>query len=138
MKVITRSLNISTQGETDIIDITPDVQRELKNSGLKNGSVVIFVGGSTGGITTCEYEPGLIYDLKEMLSRLVPRRQYKHDQTWGDANGYSHLRSSLLKSSLSVPFSAGKLLLGRWQQVVFIDFDNRPRSRKVILQFLGE
>ena len=99
----------------------------------------LFVVGSTAGLTTCEYEPGLVADIKAIFEKLIPKGvTYEHDMTWGDANGFSHLRASLLGPSLTLPFKAGKLLLGTWQQIVLIDFDNRPRQRKVILQFQGE
>ena len=139
MTIITTQINISTKGFNDIINITPDIESHLRKSRLSQGQVTAFIGGSTGGITTIEYEPGLIQDLPEALEKIAPmKKSYHHDRTWGDGNGYAHIRSALVGTSLTVPFAEGKLLLGTWQQVVFIDFDNRPRSRKIILQFMGE
>lgn len=137
--ITTKRLRLQTKGRTDVIDITSDVQKELTTTGINSGTVTIFVAGSTAGVTTVEYEPALIADLKNSWQKLVPNNiPYQHDQTWGDANGYSHVRASLLGGSLVVPFSNHALILGTWQQIVVIDFDNRPRSREIILQFLGE
>jgi secondary thiamine-phosphate synthase enzyme len=139
MKVITEKIEVNTRGNTDIIDITTKVQEIITNSGLKEGNALVFAVGSTAGITTIEYEPGLLKDLPELLEKLIPSsRPYHHDKTWGDGNGYSHLRASMLGSSFQVPFSKGYLLLGTWQQIVFIDFDNRSRQRKIIVQLIGE
>jgi secondary thiamine-phosphate synthase enzyme len=113
--------------------------RVLADSKIKSGTVTAFVPGSTGGITTIEYEPGLIEDLPELMEKLVPSdRDYAHDKTWHDGNGFSHLRSALIGTDLTVPFNSGKMLLGTWQQVVFLDFDNRPRERDIILQIMGD
>jgi secondary thiamine-phosphate synthase enzyme len=139
MKVITEKIEVNTRGNTDIIDITTKVQEIITNSGLKEGNALVFAVGSTAGITTIEYEPGLLKDLPELFEKLIPSsRPYHHDKTWGDGNGYSHLRASMLGSSFQVPFSKGHLLLGTWQQIVFIDFDNRSRQRKIIVQLIGE
>lgn len=139
MKIVTSEIQLNTQGDTDIINITDDVSEKLKKAGFKEGIVFIFVVGSTAGVTTCEYEPGLVGDLKKLFEKLIPKKAgYEHDATWGDANGYSHLRASLLGPSLAVPFSKGKLALGTWQQIVLIDFDNRPRTRRVVIQLQGE
>jgi secondary thiamine-phosphate synthase enzyme len=139
MKVVTDKIEINTRGNTDIIDITTKVQEVITKSGLKEGNVLVFAVGSTAGITTIEYEPGLLKDLPELFEKLIPsNRPYHHDKTWGDGNGYSHLRASILGSSLQIPFSKGHLLLGTWQQIVFIDFDNRARQRKIIVQLIGE
>ncbi len=139
MTVVTRTLTVETRGNCDIIDITPDIARELADSGLSNGIVTVFVAGSTAGITTIEYESGLINDFKSAWERNVPRNiPYQHDQKWGDGNGYSHVRASMQGPSLTVPFTSKKLALGTWQQVVIVDFDNRPRLRKIVVQFLGE
>ena len=139
MTIITTRINISTKGFNDIIDITAEIESHLRKCKLNQGQVTAFISGSTGGITTIEYEPGLIQDLPEALEKIAPmKKSYHHDRTWGDGNGYAHIRSALVGTSLTVPFAEGKLLLGTWQQVVFIDFDNRPRSRKIILQFMGE
>jgi secondary thiamine-phosphate synthase enzyme len=138
MTVITDHLNFSTQGNTDIVDITDQVEQKLKSVKLKDGIVTISVVGSTGGITTCEYEDGLVQDLKDLFQKLIPAGEYHHDQAWGDGNGHAHLRASLLGPSLTVPFNDQKLILGTWQQIIFIDFDNRPRRRKIVLQIMGE
>jgi secondary thiamine-phosphate synthase enzyme len=139
MKVITKKISINTKGNPDLIDITGNAAKILDSSGLKNGSMTVFVVGSTAAITSFEYEPGLIQDVQELFSKLIPgNRQYKHDATWGDANGFSHLRASLQGPSLIIPFEEGKLLLGTWQQVVLAEFDNRPRQREIVIQLLGE
>ena len=130
---------IQTKGHCDIHDLTPSLQRALGATGLKEGQALVFVVGSTAGITTVEFEPGLVRDIHEFFERLIPERHdYFHHQTWGDDNGSSHLRAALLKPSLTIPFSAGKLLTGTWQQLVLIDFDTRPRLRSTIFQFIGE
>lgn len=137
--IITKEIAFRTKGVSDIIDITHRIAEELKKTKLVKGIVTIFVHGSTAAVTTIEYEPGLLKDLPELYEKLIPRKKtYAHDSTWGDANGYAHLRASLQGASLTVPFSDGGLLLGTWQQVVFLEFDNRGRQRRVILQFMGE
>jgi len=137
--VIIRKISLQTKGHCDIIDITHQVEQQVTETNVNNGSVTIFVSGSTAGITTIEFEPGLITDLQEMWQRIVPENvPYHHDRRWGDGNGYSHVRASLLGASLVVPFSAKRLTLGTWQQIVLVDFDNRPRSRQLILQVVGE
>jgi len=129
---------LSTQGETDIIDITPNLESGLKRSGIGEGVLSIFVSGSTAGITTVEYEPGLIQDLKEAFERLAPRHgQYAHEMTWHDGNGYAHVRASLLGPGLTIPVRSGRLLLGTWQQIILIDFDNRSRHRTLTGQVIG-
>jgi secondary thiamine-phosphate synthase enzyme len=138
MPVLTEYLKLSTKGNCQVIDITPDVSARLKKLAIKDGIVTASVLGSTGGITTCEYEPGLVKDIKELFDRLIPGGEYHHDATWHDGNGHSHLRASLLGPSLTVPFKDRELLLGTWQQIIFVDFDNRSREREIILQFLGE
>lgn len=139
MPVATRYLALESDGNCDIQDITEDVRRELHATGLTNGTVTVFVPGATGGITTVEFEGGLVKDLREMFESIAPEgRRYHHDQRWHDGNGHSHVRASLLGPSLTVPFCAGELVLGTWQQIVFIDFDVRSRSRKLVLQFVGE
>jgi secondary thiamine-phosphate synthase enzyme len=139
MKVITDSVNISTQGNTDIIDVTRQVEGILHKTGLKEGNLSVFVSGSTAGVTSIEYEPGLLRDLPEAFEKFAPTGvTYHHDAAWGDGNGFSHVRAALLGSSFMVPFKDGKLLLGTWQQIVVIDFDNRPRNRNVIVQMMGE
>ena len=139
MKVITKSINLKTKGDPDLINITDKVGEILAASKLKEGSLTVFVVGSTASITTFEYEPGLERDMRNLYEKLVPRKAgYNHDQTWGDANGFSHLRAALQGPSLTVPFTGGKLTLGTWQQIVLADFDNRPRDREVIVQIIGE
>jgi secondary thiamine-phosphate synthase enzyme len=139
MKVVTRSFAIKTRGHTDILDITSQISQALESSELKHGILTCFIGGSTAGITTIEYEGGLKRDLPEIWEKLVPsNRTYHHDATWGDANGYAHLRSSLVGTSFTVPFVGGRMILGTWQQIVFLDFDNRPRNREVTVQIMGE
>ena len=139
MAVKTGTFSLKTKGDNDIKDITGEVGKCLSASGLKEGIANVFVAGSTAGVTTVEYESGLIYDLANMLDRLVPRNiEYRHDRAWGEGNGFSHVRASLLGASLTVPFSGSHLTLGTWQQIVLIDFDNRPRERKVIVKMIGE
>jgi secondary thiamine-phosphate synthase enzyme len=139
MKIITENIHLQTRGFTDIVDITFQTQALIDAHNLKAGLATIFIPGSTAGITTIEYEPGLLKDLPEVLEKMIPAgKPYHHDQTWGDKNGYAHLRSALLKTSLTVPFSQGKLTLGTWQQIVLLDFDNRPRSREIVVQLMGE
>ena len=137
--VINETISFSTRGSTDIIDITGKVKAVLDKHGVKNGAVTVFIPGSTGAITTIEYERGVISDLRQLINELIPPdREYLHNQAWGDGNAHSHLGSALLGPSLSVPVVDGSLTLGTWQQIVFIDFDNRPRKREIILQLIGE
>ncbi|MGB9774472.1 MAG: secondary thiamine-phosphate synthase enzyme YjbQ [Bacteroidota bacterium] len=137
--VATERFAVSTRGHTDIIDISDRVREAVAKSGLKSGIATVFVSGSTAGITTTEYEPGLLKDLPEAFERVAPTgRTYHHDSTWGDGNGYAHVRASLLGASFTVPFQNGELLLGTWQQIVLVDFDNRPRTRTLIVQLVGE
>ena len=137
--VVTKKISLSTRGECDIIDITPQVAEQVSQSGIDSGVVTIFVAGSTAGVTTIEFEPGLISDLEGMWQRIAPKGiPYDHDRRWGDGNGYAHVRASLLGASLVVPVSNQRLILGTWQQIVLVDFDNRPRSREVNLQIMGD
>jgi secondary thiamine-phosphate synthase enzyme len=139
MKVHTRKLTADTQGYCDIVDLTPRIQEEVKREKIESGLATVFVSGSTAALTTIEHEPGLIEDLKEFVERLIPsNRRYHHDDRWGDDNGFSHLRASLFGPSLQIPIEKGRLLLGTWQQVVLLDFDNRPRAREVVVQLMGE
>jgi len=139
MKVINESLSFSTKGYNDMIDVTESVADRLSESGLQNGLATMFVPGSTGGFTTIEHESGLVEDFSAMMERLIPQEShYHHDARWGDGNGFSHVRAALLGPSLTVPFSNGRMNLGTWQQIIFVDFDNRPRSRNIVLQFMGE
>ncbi len=139
MNIKTHTFEFKTGGHTDIHDLTPNVKRILENSGLKEGQATVSAIGSTTGITTIEFEPGLVNrDVKEMLNLLAPYgKSYLHNQTWGDDNGASHLRSLLIGTSYVCPFHEGILLLGTWQQIVFIDFDTRPRNRRVVVQLIG-
>lgn len=138
MKIETKTLEFKTKGNTDIVDITADVQALLSELELKHGMLTVSAVGSTASVTTCEFEPGLVRDLRELFERLIPEgRDYHHDQAWHDGNGHSHLRASLLGPSKTFCFREAKLCLGTWQQIIFIDFDNRPRQRKVVLQFIG-
>jgi len=139
MALHTTTLELSTHGDSDIIDITHRVQEELLNSPLSDGLVTVFVPGSTGGVITLEFEPGLVRDLQEAFERWAPKdSDYRHDRAWKDGNGHSHVRASLIGPSLSIPFKERKLTLGTWQQIAFVDFDNRPRKRVLILQIMGE
>lgn len=139
MAVVTKYLSLNTRGEGDILDITDAVSKAVVESGLKNGVVTVFVPGSTGALTTIEYEPGLLKDLPNMLERIAPRNiPYEHEKRWHDGNGHSHVRASLIGPSLTVPFIEGRLTLGTWQQIVFVELDIRSRSRRLILQIIGE
>ena len=135
----TIQIELQTRGHCDVKDLTRAVQDALKNSELREGNVLIFVAGSTAGVTTVEFEPGLVKDLHDFFQKIIPEGpDYHHHATWGDDNGSSHVRAALLKPGLTIPFKNGKLLLGTWQQVVLVDFDTRPRQRSVVLQFTGE
>ncbi|MDK2834861.1 MAG: hypothetical protein PWP63_1948 [Methanolobus sp.] len=139
MVVFTGYLDFDTKGDTDIIDVTSRVTGIVTSSGIKDGIVLVFAPGSTAAITTIEYEPGLVFDLREALERLVPGDMYyKHHERWHDGNGHSHIRASLLGQSRSFPVVNGDIVLGTWQQIIFIDLDNRPRSRRVLVQVCGE
>ncbi len=136
--VVSKEVHFRTKGVDDIIDITPNVGDELRKTGLKSGTVTVFVPGSTGAVTTIEYEPGLLKDMPAFMEKLIPKtKSYAHDKTWGDDNGYAHLRAALLGPSLTVPFNNGKMILGTWQQIIFLEFDNRSRQRRLVLQFMG-
>ena len=139
LNVKPRKIKIISKREDEIIDVTDKVQDAVRGSGIKNGVVTIFVAGSTGALTTIEYEPGLIYDFPTMLERIAPKGiTYEHEKRWHDGNGHSHVRASLIGPSLTVPFIDGSLCLGTWQQIVFMEMDNRGRSREIILQILGD
>ena len=139
MAVRTMHLALQTGGNNDTHDITSRVAGAVEESGIRDGIVTVFVPGSTGGLTTIEYESGAIGDLDAMLERLVPSGiEYRHNLRWGDGNGFSHVRAALIGPSLTVPLTNGRLLLGTWQQIVFIDFDNRSRRRDLIVQVVGE
>ncbi len=138
MKIITKEIIKKTNGNCDIVNLTEELNELLQETGLQEGNCTGFSVGSTSAITTMEYEPGLIKDMPKFLDEIIPQfKKYHHNETWGDGNGHSHLRSSLYKSSLTVPFSKGEFFLGTWQQVVFLDFDNKKRTRRIIFQFIG-
>ncbi len=137
--VFTETFSLSTRGFCDIINITENVAAAADRSGIANGSVTAFCPGSTCSITTIEYEPGVIRDLARAIEEIVPSNvPYEHDRRWGDGNGFSHVRAALLKPSITVPLLGKRLALGTWQQIVFLDFDNRARTRDVIVQVIGE
>jgi secondary thiamine-phosphate synthase enzyme len=139
MKITNEKIELDTRGAGDLVDITEDVSRAVGSSGLRIGSATVFVIGSTAAITTFEFEPGLIKDMQAAYERLAPsNKRYHHDATWGDANGFSHVRAALQGPSLAIPFEEGKLMLGTWQQLVLAEFDNRPRHRRVVVQLAGE
>jgi len=137
--VATDTITLNTKGFTDVIDITEKVTKIAGKTGIQNGLVTIFCSGSTGGVTTIEFESGVINDLKKAIEKVAPSNiPYEHDKRWGDGNGFSHVRAALMKPSLTIPVVNGKLALGTWQQIVFMDFDNRGRNRKVVVQIIGE
>jgi secondary thiamine-phosphate synthase enzyme len=139
MKIHRTECEVGTRGHSDAHDLTPALRRAIGESGIREGEALVFVPGSTAGVTTVEFEPGLRKDLPELFERLAPERaDYHHHATWGDDNGASHLRAALVGPSVVVPVAAGEPLLGTWQQVVLLDFDTRPRARRVVLQVLGE
>lgn len=137
-KISNSYLSFRTGGDTDIIDITTHVSRKVTESEVTEGQVLIFIPGSTAAITTIEYESGVVQDLKEAIERLAPQGIfYRHDARWDDGNGYAHVRAALLGPSMTVPLVNGRLVLGTWQQIVLIDFDNRPRDRKILVHISG-
>ncbi len=139
MKVINKEIHFKTAGDKDVKDLTSDIAQLINQSPVNSGIVTIFVPGSTAGVTTIEFEPGAIRDLTDRIGKLIPRDiYYKHNERWGDGNGFSHVSAALLGPSLIVPFDNKKLMLGTWQQIVFLEFDNRPRSRNVVVQIMGE
>jgi secondary thiamine-phosphate synthase enzyme len=139
MEIKLNHIFLTTQGNTQIIDITQKINECIASSTVKNGLVTIFCPSSTSGVTTIEYEEGVVMDLQLAFDRLVPAgKNYQHEEAWHDGNGHSHIRSALLKTSLSIPLVDGRITLGTWQQVVYIDFDTRPRKREIIVQIMGE
>lgn len=139
MAVLTEHISVKTKGEVDIIDLTDKIEGAVENSGLSKGIVTIFVPGSTGALTTIEYEPGLLQDFPAALERIAGRDIiYEHEKRWHDGNGHSHVRASLLGPSLTVPFNDAKLILGTWQQIVFVELDVRSRARNLVVQIIGE
>ena len=132
-------IRFESSGDGDIRDLTSKVAEIVASCGLGNGSVNVFTPGSTAAITTIEYEPGLLQDIPRLMEKLIPSGiDYEHDKTWHDGNGFSHLRAALIGPGITVPFVSGKMTLGTWQQIVFLEFDNRPRSRSVVVQVMGE
>jgi len=139
MKIINTQLKVSTTGAGDLVNLTDEIVATGRGTKLTNGSVTVFNIGSTAAITTFEYEPGMIRDMQDLYEKLVPQsKHYHHDDTWGDANGFSHLRAALQGPSLTVPLVDGDLVLGTWQQIVLAEFDNRPRQRTIAIQMIGE
>jgi len=137
--VITEELVLETAGHTDILDVTSSVQERVRQSGLQAGIVTVFCPGATGGLTTVEWEDGVLADVRQVLDEIAPPdRDYRHHRRWGDDNGSAHVRAALLGPSLTVPFTGGRLTLGTWQHIVFLDFDTRPRSRHLVVQVMGE
>jgi len=137
--VVGKQISLSTQGNGQVIDVTDAVVRHLGDSGLRNGTVTLFTPGSTSALTTIEYESGAVHDLQQLFDRIAPPNlDYRHNLRWGDGNGHAHVRHALLGPSLTIPFVDGRLTLGTWQQVILIDFDNRPRTRSVVVQIMGE
>ena len=138
MSVITKHVKIQSKGENDIIDLTDKISAKIKESQISSGIVTVFVTGATGALTTIEYEPGLLKDFPDMLSRIAPDElNYEHEEMWHDGNGRSHVKASLIGPSLTIPFSDGNLLLGTWQQIVFVELDTRRRERNIVLQIVG-
>jgi secondary thiamine-phosphate synthase enzyme len=139
LKVQTKGFEVKTTGENEVVDITGDVRAAVSHGGLSNGAATVFVVGSTAAITTMEFEPGLVRDFPAMLERAAPKgAEYEHQRRWHDGNGHSHVRASLVGPSLSVPLVEGHLVLGEWQQIVLVEFDVRPRTRKIVVQLIGE
>jgi len=137
--VITKTFTIKTNGETDIYNVTPEIVRLLGETKLKSGIAVVIVPGSTASLKTIEFEEGAVNDLKSALERIAPRKgAYDHNKRWDDGNGFAHVRAALMGQDITVPFNEGTLILGTWQQVILIDFDNRPRVRTITIQFIGE
>ena len=139
MTVITKILELSTRGNGDLVDITRAVAGAVEETNLKNGTVTLFTPSATSALTTIEYESGCIEDLQRLFDEIIdPARHYAHNARWGDGNGHSHVRAALLGASLAIPFVDGSLTLGTWQQVIFVDFDNRSRRRRLVAQIMGE
>ena len=139
MVVLTKTVQIESKGENDMIDITQETAALIREGNLKNGIITVFVAGSTAAVTTIEYEPGLKHDFPKMLSRIAPNDiEYEHDNTWHDGNGHSHVRASLIGPSLTIPFRNRSLMLGAWQQIVLVEMDTQPRQRSIVIQILGE
>ena len=139
MVVKTNNINLNTKGNADILDITDHVSRAVADSGLSDGVITVFTPSATSGLTTIEYESGCISDLRRLFDEIIdPGRHYAHNARWGDGNGHSHIRAALLGASFSVPFVNRRLTLGTWQQIIFVDFDNRSRRRELVIQMIGD
>ncbi len=139
MSVQNHDIFVQTTGKTDIIDITAHVSNEVKKLSITNGTVTLFISGSTAALTTIEFESGVINDLKKAIDRMAPENiNYEHNERWGDGNGYAHVRAAILGASLNIPIIDGRMTLGTWQQIVLLDFDNRPRERHIVVQISGE
>ena len=139
MEIETYSISINTRGNCDIVDLTDEVAAIINQHNFVEGNVLVFAGGSTAGITTIEFEPGLLKDYPEFFNRIAPAKiNYEHDNAWHDGNGHSHVRAAIQGASFTVPFSKGRLMLGTWQQIIFVDFDNRSRNREVTVQITGK
>jgi len=137
--IVNKRIELRTQGNGQILDITQHVNHQVQDSGVKNGIVVLFAPSSTSALTTIEFESGAVYDLQQLFERIAPvDLEYRHNLRWGDGNGYAHVRHALLGPSMTIPIVEGQLTLGTWQQIVLIDFDNRARSRSIVVQILGE
>ena len=139
MEIETYSISLSTKGNCDIVDITEKVMNLITQNNFGEGNVLVFAGGSTAGVTTIEYEPGLVEDYPKFFERIAPANiNYEHDNTWHDGNGHSHIRAAMQGASLTIPFIKGRLLLGTWQQIILVDFDNRSRKREITVQVTGK
>ncbi len=139
MKVKNNKIKVNTIQETDIVDITENIQNVISSSGIKNGIATVFVSGSTASVSTIEFEPNLVEDMKNAMERIVPSNiRYKHTETWGDNNGKSHVRATLMGPSVTIPFENGKLMLGTWQNIVILDFDTKAREREIIVTVIGD
>lgn len=132
-------IELHTKGKNEIVDITGDIHSIIQGSNITDGSALIFVPGATGALSTVEYEPGLVKDIPLLMEKLIPEKEYyHHNETWHDGNGHSHLRATLMGPSLTVPFTGGKMILGTWQQIIFLEFDNKPHHRQLVVQLMGE
>ena len=139
MSVISKSISLNTKGNADVHDITDQIANVISSSGLKDGTATIFCPSSTSALTTIEYESGAVSDLRRLFDEIIPvNREYAHNERWHDGNGHSHVRAALLGPSITIPFVDRQLTLGTWQQIIYVDFDNRPRQRKLIIQLIGE
>lgn len=137
--IYSHTISFHSKGDGDMIDLTPEVERAVRGSKIRDGVVVVCAVGSTAGVSTIEFEPGLQQDWPQLMQKMVPAgTRYHHDATWGDGNGYAHLRSTLVGTTFTTAVSSGKMALGTWQQIVFLEFDNRPRDRQVRVQVMGE